>query len=139
MKKVKLTYKPDYNFVLIGISSHENDYKLAWSINNTLNLNFSKKDDLTIYDKKHSVSLPFSVFSHNDETNLLSYNLISNRCENGFLIKEINNFDFFIQIYGDLSDKEVTEILNKLKKDSNIILATKLDLSKIKSIGNLIF
>ena len=139
MKKVKLTYKPDYDFVLIGISSHENDYKLAWSINNLLNINLSKKEDLCVFNKKYSETHSFSVFSHNDETSLILYNLISNRCENGFLIQEFNKFDFFIQIYGGVSDKKITEMLTELKKDNNIILAGKLDLSKTKSAGNLIF
>ncbi|MCK5822861.1 MAG: IPExxxVDY family protein [Bacteroidales bacterium] len=139
MKKIKLTYKPDYDFVLIGISSHENDYKIAWSINNILNINLSKKKDITVFNKKYSETQSFSVFSHNDETRLVLYNLISNRCENGFLIQEFNMFDFFIQIYGEQSESYIKKLLNKLKKDNNIILAGKLDLSKIKSAGKLLF
>ncbi len=139
MKKIKLTYNPDYKFVLIGISSHENDYKLAWSINNDLNLNLSKKEDISIFNKKYSETQNFSVFSHDDETNLTLYNLISNRCENGFLIQEYNKFDYFLQIYGELTDFDIKELLNKLKLNNNIIIAGKLDLSKIKSIGKLIF
>ena len=129
----------DYKFVLIGISSHENDYKLAWSINNDLNLNLSKKEDISIFNKKYSETQNFSVFSHDDETNLTLYNLISNRCENGFLIQEYNKFDYFLQIYGELTDFDIKELLNKLKLNNNIIIAGKLDLSKIKSIGKLIF
>ena len=139
MKKIKLTYNPDYKFALIGISSHENDYKLAWSINNDLNLNLSKQEDISIFNKKYSETQNFSVFSHNDETNLTLYNLISNRCENGFLIHEYNKFDYFLQIYGELTDTDIKEILNKLKQNNNIIIAGKLDLSQIKSIGKLIF
>ena len=139
MKKVKLTYKPNYDFVLIGISSHENDYKLAWSINNVLNLNLSKKEDITVYNKKYAETQNFSVFSHNDETNLILYNLISNRCENGFLIQEYNKFDYFFQIYGELTDADINEMLNKLKQNNNIIIAGILDLNKTKSVGKLVF
>ena len=139
MKKIKLTYNQDCEFVLIGISSHENDYKLAWSINNDLNLNLSKKENISVFNKKYSETQNFSVFSHDDETNLTLYNLISNRCENGFLIKEYNKFDYFLQIYGELADTDIKKILNKLKLNNNIIIAFKLDLSKIKSIGKLIF
>ncbi|MBE9467930.1 MAG: IPExxxVDY family protein [Bacteroidetes bacterium] len=139
MKKIKLTYKPDYDFVLIGISSHENDYKLAWSINNSFNLNLSKKEDITVFKKKYSETQNFSVFSYNDDTKLISYNLISNRCENGFLIQEYNKFDFFIQIYGEQTDSDLAKVLNNLKKNDDIIIAGKLDLNKIKSAENLMF
>lgn len=139
LKKIKLTYSPDYEFVLIGISCQEDDYKLAWSINNDLDLTLSKKKDISIFNKKYSETQNFSVFTHNDETNLTSYNLISNRCKNGFLIKEYNKFDYFLQIYGEQTESDINEILNKMKKNNNIIIAGKLDLSKIKSVERLMF
>lgn len=139
MKKIKLTYSPDYEFILIGISCHENDYRLAWSINNDLDLTLSKKDDIKIFNKKYSETQNFSVFSHNDETNLTLYNLISNRCKNGFLIKDYNKFDYFLQIYGELSESDINEILNKMKRNNDIIIAGMLDLRKIKSIERLMF
>ena len=137
MKKIKLTYNPDYEFVLIGISCHEDDYRLAWSINNDLNLTLSKKEDISVFNKKYSETQNFSVFAHNDETNLTLYNLISNRCKNGFLIKEYNKFDYFLQIYGELTESDINDILKKMKKNNDIIIAVKLDLSKIKFIERL--
>ncbi len=139
MKKIKLTYNPDYEFVLIGISCHEDDYRLAWSINNDLNLTLSKKEDISVFNKKYSETQNFSVFAHNDETNLTLYNLISNRCKNGFLIKEYNKFDYFLQIYGELTESDINDILKKMKKNNDIIIAVKLDLSKIKFIERLVF
>ena len=95
-KNQKLYYQPEPDFHLIGIASHENDYRLSWALNKKLLVNFIRSENLEIKDlKKNSVSF-FSVFSTDDEQEDIRLILISNRCDNGFLIEELKNIDYFL-------------------------------------------
>ena len=55
MKK-KLSYKPEYNFTLIGVSSRENDFKISWAINKKLSFNLTRdKEDFVLREKKEEL------------------------------------------------------------------------------------
>ena len=84
-KILKLKIEEHNNFKLIGISSHENDYRLVWSINECLKLQFIRIENLVIHNQKLKEDLEFSRFIYHDEDRYLNYYLISNRCPNGFL------------------------------------------------------
>jgi hypothetical protein len=101
-------------FKLLGISSHENDYRLTWAANSKLGLRLIRSENITTAND-NSEKLEFSVFQSIDEDNSHKMNLISNSCPNGFLIKEMKNIDFFMQIYGDISQPDLNEIVNGLK------------------------
>ncbi|OFX46911.1 MAG: hypothetical protein A2X13_08060 [Bacteroidetes bacterium GWC2_33_15] len=116
-KKVhKLIFEPETGFKLIGISSHENDYRLSWALNKYLGYNFSKSENLLIQKPKHNIEQSFSVYIYNDEETFLQYQLIANNSENGFLIPELKNIDFFLKISGEYSDSIINKIVTKLKK-----------------------
>ena len=55
MKKHLLEIEYDYDFVLIGISSHEKDYRVCWALNNKLGLELVKTEPFEIKDKKMSL------------------------------------------------------------------------------------
>ena len=99
---------------LLGISSHENDYRLSWAANRQLKLSLRKSDNILI-KASDSENLEFSVFQYTDEGNSCKMNLISNRCPNGFLIRELKNIDFFLQIFGEIPVGYMEEITAKLK------------------------
>ncbi len=111
--KLKGTGKNHYR--LMGISSHENDYRLSWAINSNLGFNFRKADNLVLYSNDKTESLEFSVFQFIDNERALRMNLISNRCPDGFLIKEMRNIDFFLQVFGDATTSFITSISQNLK------------------------
>lgn len=97
---------------LLGISSHENDYRLSWAANRKLGLNLRKSDSIFM-KKAGKENLEFSVFT--EEDNSYKMNLISNRCPNGFLINELKNIDFFLQVFGDIPRGYIDEITSGLK------------------------
>ncbi len=94
---------------VIGISSHENDYRLSWSLNEHLGFSFAQDQDM-ITDSDNE----FSCFIHHDENQILK--LISNRCDNGFLLNKYKNFDFILKIEPKLSSTELDACIDKLKK-----------------------
>ena len=120
-KKIhKLKLIPDSEFFLIGISSHENDYRVCWAINSETGISLVKSEDLEIKNIKNSIIQKFSMFDYFDEEKLIKYKLISNRCFNGFLVEDQKNIDFFIKFSGDVSENEV-KVFNTQIKNINII------------------
>ena len=128
VKRVKLDIKP-VAFSIIGISSHENDYRLSWSINEQLKLSFAQNNSLETEGKE------FTCFVHEDDCQTIM--LISNRCENGFLLEKYKNFDFILKFYPELKETETSEWLRNLKKVSLISAVLSIPVTKtvIKLLG----
>ena len=99
---------PPVMFTIIGISSHENDYRLSWNINEQLGYTFTQGDSLVTGGKE------FTCFVHKDDDCTLI--LISNRCDNGFLLEKHKNFDFILKINGELDETETSAWLRELRK-----------------------
>jgi hypothetical protein len=137
-KKVhKLTGSAANPYKLIGISSHENDYRLSWAVNNQLGLNLLRIDDLTVIRKSLAEDTSFSQFQHTDDTKMVKINLISNRCPDGFLIREMKNIDFFFQIFGEPDQKYLDGLIAGLKSITIISLAFEIPESALKKSWNL--
>jgi hypothetical protein len=133
-KKIhKLTEKEDYRFKLAGISSAENDYKLSWSLNHFLGINLIRINNLEIFHKRLDDKQAFSQFEYIDEETLLQYRLISNRSVNGYLLEEMTNLDYLLQISGDLDDGWLKDLIEKINSIDGIILAFPLDPATLKS------
>ncbi len=108
----RIILKPDMpppSFTIIGISSHENDYRLSWSINEQTGLAFAQAESLVTDAGKE-----FTRFVHEDEDRALL--LISNRCDNGFLLEKYKNFDFILKFDTELTDAELSAWMRNLKK-----------------------
>ena len=139
-KKVhKLIFNPEYDFFLAGLSSHENDYRISWALNNTLEIGLKKSDDHSIIDNKYPEPLTFSRFTHDDNDSMLSYRLLSNRCQDGFLIGEMKNIDYFLIIFGELNKTFVNKLLKKVNELSMVNTAFQINPNKLKSRQNLLF
>jgi hypothetical protein len=133
-KKIhKLTEQEDYPFKLVGISSAENDYRLCWSLNQTLAINLVKTADLKVFHKRLEEEQAFSQYEYFDEESLLQYRLISNRSANGYLLEEMMNLDYILQLSGDLEEGWTENLIQRLKGMEGIILAFPIDPNSLKS------
>ena len=136
-KKIhKLTFQLDFNFFLLGISSSENDYRLSWEMNKKLKISLRKGADHVI--KRKEIEQVFLVYAFSDEETYLQYFLIANKSENGFLIEELRNIDYFLQIHGDITDKQQKQIISSVKNIKGVIGIFKLDINTLKSKNKLI-
>jgi len=138
-KTHKLSINAEYSSAIIAISSHENDYRLSWAINKQLETNFVKTNNLVVFNKKYKIEQEFSLFVFEDEDNMIKYHLVANKCDNGYLIPELSNMDFFIQIYGEISADFKDRLLEKLKKINIVTGAFVIDPAILKSGKRLIY
>lgn len=127
-KKIhKLAVDFESDFTLIGIASHENDYRLGWAINKFLEIDLKKGQDLILNHPKHKIDIHYSMYHYKDEDNDIDYHLISNKSEKGFLIPEMKNIDFILRISGFPDTSFINELLIRLKKIDLVITAFLID------------
>jgi hypothetical protein len=96
-KKHVLTFEQEYNFQMIGICSHHNDYRLAWGINDTLKISLTKNhEDFIIVNKKGQRISEHTFYDYQDIDNRIEYYLIKNKRLNQLLIPEKPAIDYFL-------------------------------------------
>ncbi len=139
MKKHLLEIEYDFDFVLIGISSHEKDYRICWALNNKLGLELIKTDALEIKDKKQDEPSSFSLFVCERPDEFMEYLIIANRSEKGMLIPEQKQMDYFFVIKGEIEEEKIQEFINKIKEINFVLTTVRIDPSVLKSKQNLIF
>lgn len=158
MAKHTLEIEFDYDFVLIGISSHEKDYRLCWTINNALNLQLTKQESLEIKGKKQTTPSFFSFFLFEKQDDFIDYAIIANLSEsktveqttstlfdaldesdNEYLIPEQKQMNYFFLIRGEIENEEVNEIIKQIKEIENVQTAVRIDVKSLRSKQNLIF
>ena len=107
---------------VIGIASHENDYRFSWALNQELGLKLQKADYLTFEEKKQETVQSFSLYKQKNNDAPLQFVQINNKCEAGFFLNRHKNIDFLLLVAGDLTETEQKQLVIKLNA-MDIILA----------------
>ena len=147
----------DDAYKLIAIHCRLEDYRLAYLLNQNLDLKLERKaEDL---DFKYLES-SYSIFEWNNIAEYVTWNLVSNVCKKEeealyssgtlfetnekvlktfHLISEYSKVDYFIKISDEIQSVNEKMILSKLQSIPQIITSYTLDPIKIKSKDHLIF
>jgi hypothetical protein len=136
MKMKKRTHKlflsTQYDFSLIGIVTQEKDYKISWEINKLLGIELSKSKNLDIDTTKKDIIKSFTTHTYLDNDLMITYNLISNKCENGVLLNQFKNIDFLFKIDIENNSNEIIELINKIKFLQDVISVFEINISELK-------
>ena len=140
MAKTVLSFEPDFDFRIIGISCHAKDYRLIWTINRELDFNLRKTNDHEIVTgKKDARKSSFSQFIWDDEEQMKSYTLFSNRSQGGLLVPEMKQADFLLILKGNFSNTDISELKEKINSLDVVLAAFEIQVDSLKSKLNLIF
>ncbi|APD06628.1 hypothetical protein UJ101_01100 [Flavobacteriaceae bacterium UJ101] len=142
----------EVDFEVIGVRSVLPEYKLAYHLNQCLGVKLVRwENDLDLVVKDKAVN--FATYQYFDEEDQKEFCLLKNNTlnkvvekeatlfeenikeEKSFLIPELSEFDFILKVYGYNTD----ELVNKIKKITNIQIIKTMEVSNIKSIHHLIF
>ena len=139
MAKHALQLEDDFNFDLIGLCSHQSDYRVCWSVNEHLGLHLSKSlEPFMVSGKKGEVVSSHSLYEWYDENNAVEYFLIKNKYNTQFLIPEKSQIDYFLVIR-EAGIVDVDDFLTKVKEISSILTAFIFEPGDLKSGSKLIF
>lgn len=111
--KIDDEYKAAVPEKIIAIGSSSEDFKLAISINKTLNIFLSIHKIDYINDKKPILYL-------SPEQNNTNFYLFSNKTDKGILSKKFKNIDYFLAIIAPESEEFLSRISSKLKENKLI-------------------
>lgn len=126
----------EFDFELIGISSHVKDYRLAWAINKALRWNFVRQDDIHVSSRTGGSS--HALYTHYDELEKIHWSLIENITPNGLLLPELSQWDFVVK--AELPSGELDDVVVRQFRSVPFVLAVmELSTLKLKSKDNLIF
>ncbi|MBK9196239.1 MAG: IPExxxVDY family protein [Flavobacteriales bacterium] len=130
MAKLKLDIAPDPELTIIGISSHEKDYRLCWALNKELNIELSRSvNDVMTTDGGHSAAFP--LFEHSDEDEHLYITLLNNRSGAGYLLKEQKQTDYFLLVNEDAPIGS-EELLARVRATPFVLTAFALDYHSLR-------
>ncbi len=142
-------------FSLLAIHTDLEDFRLAYFLNKTLDLNLSRKEfDLNFIDSKGN----FSVFEYIDQDNFLKWNLISNIYNHNFttnisndlfelsselvkkfnLLSEYKNVNFLLKLENNENQVDLEDIIKEIKNIPQIITLYNIN-KDLKNKENLIF
>lgn len=143
MKKTKFKPQNDQlqDMAVFSISTIMADYKLAFELNQHLELNLTKQDDLPVYvSGEKPVLFPFFYFENEDKT---AYYLVENRTAGDPMMK---NFMLFVDGY--LDENEAAQLPDHVNTIQDIFNCSPINLhanakkgraaKKLKLIGCII-
>jgi hypothetical protein len=139
MKKYLLKLDEDLDFDVIGISSHQLDYRLVWSINASLRLHLTKAiKPLMVYNEKKNEEISFPVYGYQDELDRVGYYLLKNKSGLDFLIPEAGNMDYFLFLTNNHAIV-IEQFVTELRRIETVLAAFIFDNQKHKSFQYLEF
>jgi len=136
MSKHQLDIDYDYDFDAIGICSGAKEYKVAWSLNQLLEIQLERTAEDMEISTKAGVSKHTLYRYYCDQTHI-SYELLSNKGSTSYLIPEQRQADFFLILYDNII-LNCAEIISKLRSITFVSTAFELDVENLKNKENLI-
>jgi hypothetical protein len=115
---------PDYDFGIVGISSQDRDFRLAWALNLAFDWNLSRVENHEIPMKSGMSS--HAMYEFKDEDNVI-YTLLSNKGSGGYLLP----IDGYCHLVDD-------DLLKAIRSIPFVLAAIELNGEKLKTIQNLI-
>jgi hypothetical protein len=139
MKKSKLVIEYEYNFELIGITTTARGYKLAWELNQRLDIHLVKQPDLVV-GFKNNEEKAFSFYAF--ETPLNRLKVFKNKPSDQdsgkyFLIPEFPHYDFII--LAAMEEHSHQALIDLIKSIPSVQLAASIPMEGLKSKSNFIF
>ena len=145
-------------YTLIAIHCSAEDYRLAYLLNNNLDLKLARKQEDLDYNYMEA---SFSIYEWDDDKNFVTWNLVTNtskkeveriasagslfseqqgkRTVSKYLIPERKKVDYFVKISTESHLKSPKIIVSKINAIAEVITAYILDANQLKSKNNLIF
>lgn len=142
MKTLHLDIEYQYDFDVYAVVSSVKEYKLAWALNQLLNLRLSKQQDLC-YDLLGRGRLVVSNYQYTTEHS--EVRLFRNRAlgtsnlKKPFFLPDIKEYDYVLQISGAMQQLYPQELIRRLLQSPLVQYVRKIDPQTLKFKENLIF
>ena len=105
--RIPLVVDETGNITIMGLVSHDPDYKVSLSINRILGISLRNISPFELPGPK-AVTTTYSRFRDSSDPHGLIYTLVSNRNGNSHLVRKLVNIDylFFLQVPDQIPDSD---------------------------------
>ncbi|MFN8260316.1 MAG: IPExxxVDY family protein [Chitinophagales bacterium] len=127
-----------FDFIIWGINSNIEDYRLCIFLNQHLKWNFKRVHDIEFYSPQIKAVKHFNAYKYKNDADLYTVELIQNKNSGNILIPELKNIDFIFLLNGEEEyfDKETfTDALSKIAGVQSVL---PIDVNSLKSKHNLL-
>ena len=131
IKRVQLNVSQIDNFLLLGIVTTEPDYKLSFTLNSKFGISLKNKAPVEVPESDKSV-LAFSRFSDTSGSPDFVFNLISNRSGKHYLLKQLKNIDYIIQLHISDNNDNINRITAGLREIGSVSAVFRVDIDTLK-------
>lgn len=138
MPLIRLDTTTSDDFLLWGLLSGYGGHKICWEINKVIKLHMVRQEDICLERRPEANNAYFSFYQFDDEANGLVYDLIGNKSNGEFYMRELKNFDFLLMVRGELDFMEVQPFTQSLKRLPSVQSVMEIDLAKLKQLSHLI-
>jgi hypothetical protein len=131
MVKLKLDLEPDPELTVIGISSHVNDYRLCWALNQSTGLDLRRRRS-DIVETFNGRTARYAAFDHEDPQGLGRCTLVNNHGNEGILVREQRQADFFL-VVDKAVDEAHPDLLERIRATEFVLTAFPLAFGSLRS------
>lgn len=137
MVKKVLEIEDNYDFSLLGISSHVKDYRLCWELNNTLDISLEKSEPIILSEDNDFSGFATSTF-HDDE-NQLVFVLLTNKHHGKCLIPEFSQIDYLLKVSGSQHEFVLKSKKQMIQNIESVLKIIEINPNDLKSKSNMVF
>lgn len=119
---------------MLSIVSQLKDYRLTFFINDVLEIDLKKYDDLEVSEREGS----FSWYYFSKGENHPTFYLVANNDPKGKLIPSQKGIDYFLFIKDCFEDDEISRITSLLRKISGVLGVFRTDMESIKNMDSIL-
>jgi hypothetical protein len=132
----KLKFQIDYfeDYAMLSVASQLKDYRLAYFMNEVLELELVKYDDFSI----HTANNAFPWYSYHEGENGASYYLIGNRNSKGQLMIPQKGIDYFFLTKELFDEDRLQEMIASLRRVNGVQGVFLANMSSIKNLDLMI-
>jgi hypothetical protein len=130
-----LEIEDDYDFEIIGVSSHEKDYRLAWSLNKTLGWRLVRIEDVVVEGKRSTTHHARFRWTHPVDQTV--FTLIDNKTPEGTFMPDLMQFDYLLKIEQP-SESSMNKLQSGLRKTDFVLAFQRQEVDKLKYKDNLL-
>jgi hypothetical protein len=135
-KKIRNEPGPDYR--LIGVATSLKEYRLCFHLNQILGCDFMKLEPLVFQPKDRTRHSSFSVFKSIETEDKHTFAVFTNKYQGEFLLTELSNFDYLIQVPANIPDQEMDDIIQAIKGFPEVMMSAEIPVKKLKHKDRLV-
>jgi len=138
LSKHRFNFTYEIDFQLIGIVSAVQEYKVAFLLNQLLNLNFKRIEDWEVLLHKKKELQYFKQYYYKDELLKRAFYLIKNKAGGFYCLPEFAVLDYLFIWLGDMQGDELEYFHQQIKTLNVVSSAIQIKVNEIKNVENIL-